>query len=413
MARDTALLNQARADAGNAAAELQSKNAPAAAALLPTERARLQAELAATAKAEDDKHDIIVKTLNQTIEARRQSALKAASADGPPTAQALREIEKMTADSLATRDAYEAQYSERRQIRAQEDARAMESATTRMAREWQDVNKAVDDIGANTSSNFINALTSSLTEGKSAITDFIKSMLLDIANAKLKQALAEPLEKLAGAGGDWLKSNVFGMSGDAAASAATTARSTADTAAATAATALAATMQATTFSAQVLADAMMQAATSSGGGGAAGFIATAASAYFGGGSSGGAAPANELFANGGIMTSMGKMELRKYATGGIANKPQVAIYGEGSMNEAFVPLPDGNTIPVTLSGGGQQQVATGAPAVQVNVINQTTQSVDAQQGNMRFDGKAYILDVVMTAASSPGPFRASMKDAMK
>lgn len=58
------------------------------------------------------------------------------------------------------------------------------------------------------------------------------------------------------------------------------------------------------------------------------------------------------FANGGVMTPYGKAPVRKYASGGIAKSPQVAIYGEGSMNEAFVPLPDGNTIPVTMSGGG-------------------------------------------------------------
>jgi hypothetical protein len=51
--------------------------------------------------------------------------------------------------------------------------------------------------------------------------------------------------------------------------------------------------------------------------------------------------------------------------------------------------------------------------VQVNVINQTSQPVNAQQGNMRFDGKQYILDVVMTAASTPGAFRQNMKEAMK
>jgi len=54
------------------------------------------------------------------------------------------------------------------------------------------------------------------------------------------------------------------------------------------------------------------------------------------------------FANGGIMTSRGPINL--YSSGGIANTPQVAIYGEGSIPEAYVPLPDGHTIPVTLSG---------------------------------------------------------------
>lgn len=61
-----------------------------------------------------------------------------------------------------------------------------------------------------------------------------------------------------------------------------------------------------------------------------------------------------IFANGGIMTAAGSMPLRKYAGGGVANSPQVAIYGEGSKPEAYVPLPDGRSIPVTMenSGGG-------------------------------------------------------------
>lgn len=57
------------------------------------------------------------------------------------------------------------------------------------------------------------------------------------------------------------------------------------------------------------------------------------------------------FANGGVMTGAGPMPLRAYAAGGIAKEPQLALYGEGSMNEAFVPLPDGRSIPVTMKGG--------------------------------------------------------------
>jgi hypothetical protein len=56
------------------------------------------------------------------------------------------------------------------------------------------------------------------------------------------------------------------------------------------------------------------------------------------------------FADGGIMTSKGPAILRKYAGGGVASSPQLALFGEGSRPEAFVPLPDGKNIPVTLSG---------------------------------------------------------------
>ena len=54
------------------------------------------------------------------------------------------------------------------------------------------------------------------------------------------------------------------------------------------------------------------------------------------------------FANGGIMSPSGPLPLKAYSRGGVANSPQVALFGEGSMNEAYVPLPDGRRIPVAL-----------------------------------------------------------------
>lgn len=83
-----------------------------------------------------------------------------------------------------------------------------------------------------------------------------------------------------------------------------------------------------------------------GGAGGAGSGSFSTASYSGYGGMG----APRTFANGGIMTPFGEVALRKYARGGIANSPQLALYGEGSMNEAFVPLPDGRTIPVTLTG---------------------------------------------------------------
>lgn len=56
------------------------------------------------------------------------------------------------------------------------------------------------------------------------------------------------------------------------------------------------------------------------------------------------------FADGGIMSSAGSMPLKTYSKGGVANSPQLALFGEGRTPEAYVPLPDGRTIPVTLTG---------------------------------------------------------------
>lgn len=75
------------------------------------------------------------------------------------------------------------------------------------------------------------------------------------------------------------------------------------------------------------------------------------------------------FADGGVMTGRGPLPLRAYASGGVASSPQLAMYGEGSTPEAFVPLPDGRSIPVTMKGGAQ--------AVNI-VIHNTIGSVASQ-----------------------------------
>lgn len=53
------------------------------------------------------------------------------------------------------------------------------------------------------------------------------------------------------------------------------------------------------------------------------------------------------FAGGGIMTQYGELPLKKYDGGGIASSAQVAMFGEGSVPEAYVPVPSGK-IPVEM-----------------------------------------------------------------
>lgn len=112
----------------------------------------------------------------------------------------------------------------------------------------------------------------------------------------------------------------------------------------------------------------------------------------------------KTFANGGIMTPFGDVPLRKYANGGVATSPQLAVFGEGSMNEAYVPLPDGRSIPVTMNDNKSNI------GVSVNVINQSGVPVDAEQSSSpRFDGENYIVDVVLSAMSRPGRLRSAVK----
>lgn len=110
----------------------------------------------------------------------------------------------------------------------------------------------------------------------------------------------------------------------------------------------------------------------------------------GGGSGGAFAGLTSLFgfANGGIMTGGGSMPLNKYANGGVARSPQLAMFGEGSRPEAYVPLPDGRTIPVTMQGQG----GGGSMSVVVNV-NATTGQTDEQGG-----GKLSQLGNIIAAA---------------
>jgi lambda family phage tail tape measure protein len=79
------------------------------------------------------------------------------------------------------------------------------------------------------------------------------------------------------------------------------------------------------------------------------------------GYNGAASSGQYQFANGGIMTAKGSVPLRKYANGGVANSPQLALFGEGRTPEAYVPLPDGRSIPVNMKGG------SGGMNVSVNV----------------------------------------------
>ena len=84
---------------------------------------------------------------------------------------------------------------------------------------------------------------------------------------------------------------------------------------------------------------------------------------FGGGGSSPSAPVLLQVANGGVIGSQGFMPLQKFASGGIANKPQLAMFAEGSTPEAFVPVPSGK-IPVELNVKG------GAQAPMINIYVQ-------------------------------------------
>jgi len=76
----------------------------------------------------------------------------------------------------------------------------------------------------------------------------------------------------------------------------------------------------------------------------------------------------------GVEHGNSSLPVKSYAQGGVATSPQLALFGEGNRNEAFVPLPDNRSIPVTFTGGGYSQ------AQQVNLNVYAWDSKDAARG---------------------------------
>lgn len=116
-------------------------------------------------------------------------------------------------------------------------------------------------------------------------------------------------------------------------------------------------------------------------GGSANAAGGSNSAGFGSGAGFGNQDLGVNFAKGGVMTSRGPLPLNTYSGGGVANSPQVAIYAEARKPEAYVPLEDGRTIPVTVSGatGGGASVSI-AVHVHSDGTSKTETDASGQEG---------------------------------
>lgn len=129
---------------------------------------------------------------------------------------------------------------------------------------------------------------------------------------------------------------------------------------------------------------------------------TAVSAWAGSASSSSSEPKPNVkkHANGGIFGKEGVVPLRAYQKGGIATSPQLAMFGEGSMNEAYVPLPDGRTIPVTLSAesaGKSTGNAVSPVSIQINVTKdgRTSESSSGSEGSLWNGAARQIKSIVL------------------
>ncbi|HBZ0093687.1 TPA: phage tail tape measure protein [Klebsiella pneumoniae] len=129
---------------------------------------------------------------------------------------------------------------------------------------------------------------------------------------------------------------------------------------------------------------------------------TAVSAWAGSASSSSSEPKPNVkkHANGGIFGKEGIVPLRAYQKGGIATSPQLAMFGEGSMNEAYVPLPDGRTIPVTLSAesaGKSTGNAVSPVSIQINVTKdgRTSESSSGSESSLWNGAARQIKSIVL------------------
>jgi len=112
------------------------------------------------------------------------------------------------------------------------------------------------------------------------------------------------------------------------------------------------------------------------------------------GSAGDVTVAPNLAAHGGVYTEYGVLPLRKYASGGVEHGPAVTIHGEGSLPEANVPLQDGRTIPVTLSGGTGGGGAT-TVSIQVNIDSNGKSQVESDTSGNKANALAQMMESEM------------------
>lgn len=107
------------------------------------------------------------------------------------------------------------------------------------------------------------------------------------------------------------------------------------------------------------------------------------------------------FADGGVMTGQGPVPLRKYASGGVASSPQLALFGEGSTPEAYVPLPDGKSIPVTINN------QDGGPTINQSITidaRGADDSVIPRLNQFKEEIKNETLQAVVASANRGGSF---------
>ena len=285
-------------------------------------------------------------------------------------------------------------------------ARQLESPIEKLSREWTLTTNKMKDASASWANGTVDMFVDAASTGKLEFGSLVKSIASDMLKLQLKDMFADPMKGFVSGGMKMLGSVIgpgAGPGADAAAAAASTlrmgdaAKAAKDSLGAMTTEGVNASTQALiagvaaqgqeaiasgTFSGSIgiattavyaFASALQASSGGAGGSGVLGTLLSLGAGMLAPGSlsaSVGNMPAVDYslptagvrFADGGIMTDMGSVPLRKYAAGGIARSPQLAMYGEAGP-EAYVPLPDGRSIPVTMSGGQGGTSVT----IQINV----------------------------------------------
>lgn len=116
------------------------------------------------------------------------------------------------------------------------------------------------------------------------------------------------------------------------------------------------------------------------------------------------------FAQGGVLSGVDggqSVPVKAYRNGGVARRPQLALFGEGNRAEAFVPLPDNRSIPVTFTGNNGP---SGSGAV-INLNIYAWDSKDAARGLVE-NGET-IRGIIQTGAETRNGLRQTIQRAAR
>lgn len=413
--------DQAISDLQNFAAELKKKTAEIRAEMNPDERSRKQAIYLAD-----------VEQMNAAFEVRRKQIVDDATLTSQERSDAIKKAETELGDWLLAKSEQHARNMRHPLDRLNEDwkdiTKQMESASEKWATATADAIANMLTGGKTSFRDFAASILKDILsiQIKSTMGDAITGMgksLSDFAGNSIKasngdkgagDAVSSVFSSLVGAG-KRLWASMTGASdatSDVAASAAeaavkTTLETTNTVSKMTAEQASTLAMANLTMAAQAAATALYQVtggSMGSGLGGLAGLFTSggASAGSFGGGdavldstatmaqvtsfaATGGIFGPNSAvplhkFANGGLWNVKAPMALRKFAKGGITRTPEFALFGEAGP-EAFVPLPDGRSIPVTMNvaGGG----GGGNVVISISVTNNKEDGSSSEGGDAK------------------------------